>query len=228
MKDEELAFGWGGGWYMTDATYLRVRNDKTIFSGGNIELTGDVYANRYYDANATTRWIEPGGGGQLEGNFEFAASSTALDYSVAAIELRESNYTANGSAIPPRISFHWGGIVASQIAIESNGTIAIRNNPGTGYEKFRASQVTASIFYDADDVNYLVDPRGASRLNGLRVDGHNGNNVSGDDAIIWIPKINNNDWSVLSTGGYDYGFEHRGAAVHLYSFSAVRSGTSIL
>ena len=225
LKDEELAFGWGGGWYMTDATYLRVRNDKTIFSGGNIELTGDVYANRYYDANATTRWIEPGGGGRLEGNFEFAASSTALDYSVAAIELRESNYTANGSAIPPRISFHWGGIVASQIAVESNGTIAIRNNPGTGYEKFRASQVTASIFYDADDVNYLVDPRGASRLNGLRVDGHNGNNVSGDDAIIWIPKINNNDWSVLSTGGYDYGFEHRGPAVHSYSYSAVRSGT---
>ena len=158
LKDEELGFGWGSGWYMTDATYLRVRNNTSVYSGG------DAYFNRYYDVNATSRWIEPGGGGQLEGNFEFAASSTALDYSVAAIELRESNYTGDNTAIPPRISFHWGGVVASQIAVESDGTIAIRNNPGTGYEKFRASQVTASIFYDAEDPGFYTDPAGTSLM----------------------------------------------------------------
>jgi len=209
LKDEELGFGWGGGWYMTDATYLRVRNNKAVYSTGSAyfsivydsddanyytnpastsqmnrididdyirhrgdtntffgfesndtfrvwtngtqrlnidnnsaDFQGNVYAPRYYDSNATSRYIEPGGGGLLQGNFEFAASSTATGYSVAAIELRESNYTGNGTATPPRIAFHWGGVVASQIAVESNGTIAIRNNPGTGYEKFRASIAT--------------------------------------------------------------------------------------
>jgi hypothetical protein len=32
MKDEELGFGWGGGWYMTDATYLRSRNNKHVYN----------------------------------------------------------------------------------------------------------------------------------------------------------------------------------------------------
>ena len=158
LKDEELGFGWGSGWYMTDATYLRVRNNTSVYSGG------DAYFNRYYDVNATTRWIEPGGGGRLEGNFEFAALDTGTSYTEAAIELRESNYTGNNTATPPRISFHWGGVVASQIAVESDGTIAIRNNPGTGYEKFRASQVTASIFYDAEDTGFYTNPAATSLM----------------------------------------------------------------
>ena len=45
---------------------------------------------------------------------------------------------------PPRIGFHWGSVVASSIAIESNGTIVIRDNPGTGYEDFKALNITAT------------------------------------------------------------------------------------
>jgi len=158
LRDEELGFGWGGGWYMTDATYLRVRNDKTILSGGGATLSGDVYANRYYDVNFQQRWIEPGGGGQLEGNFEFAASSTGTSYSTAAIELRESNYTGNGTATPPQLGFHWGGVVASNIALESNGRIAIRNNPGNDYEKFGASEIHGRKFFDIDNNQYSFEP----------------------------------------------------------------------
>jgi hypothetical protein len=32
LKDEELGFGWGGGWHMTDATYLRSRNNKHVYN----------------------------------------------------------------------------------------------------------------------------------------------------------------------------------------------------
>jgi hypothetical protein len=39
FKDEEIGFGWGGGWYMTDVTYLRVRNNKTIYTTGDYEGT---------------------------------------------------------------------------------------------------------------------------------------------------------------------------------------------
>jgi len=152
LRDEELGFGWGGGWYMTDATYLRVRNNKAVYSGG------DAYFNRYYDTNATNRWIEPGGGGILAGNFEFAATDTGTSYSTAAIELRESNYTGNGTATPPRISWHWGGVVASQMAIESSGRIVVRNNPGNGYEAFGAGNIYGTKFWDIDNNNFSFEP----------------------------------------------------------------------
>ena len=48
------------------------------------------------------------------------------------------------SGTPPRIAWHWGGVVASSITIEANGTIAVRNNPGNAYEQFKASIITAT------------------------------------------------------------------------------------
>tara|TARA_Y100000389_G_scaffold33334_1_gene28376 strand:+ start:1243 stop:11277 length:10035 start_codon:yes stop_codon:yes gene_type:complete len=152
LKDEELAFGWGSGWYMQDASYLRVRNNTDVYSSGN------SYFARYYDTNSPTNWIEPGGGGRLLGNFEFAAISTGTSYSTASIELRESNYTGNGTATPPQIGFHWGGIVASNIAIESSGRIVVRNNPGNNYEKFGASEIHGRKFFDIDNNNYSFEP----------------------------------------------------------------------
>ena len=47
LKDEELAFGWGSGLYMTDATYLRIRNNVSLYS------TGNAYFGRYYDTGNT-------------------------------------------------------------------------------------------------------------------------------------------------------------------------------
>ncbi len=32
LKDEELGFGWGGGWHMTDATFLRSRNNRHVYN----------------------------------------------------------------------------------------------------------------------------------------------------------------------------------------------------
>ena len=81
------------------------------------------------------------GGGSHLGNHEFAATDTGTGYGTSSIELRESNYTATSSATPPRIGFHWGGVVASSIAMEADGTIAIRNNPGNAYEKFKCATI---------------------------------------------------------------------------------------
>ena len=102
----------------------------------------------------TNYYIDMLGGGKLNGNFEFASNTTSTNYQYASIELRESNYTANATATPPFISFHWGGVVASSIAIESSGRIAIRNNPGTGYQDFIAETISATgdvIAYSSSD-----------------------------------------------------------------------------
>jgi hypothetical protein len=53
LKDEELAFGWGGGLYMQDATYLRIRNNKAVYS------TGDYYGSRFYAQASTGYYLDP-------------------------------------------------------------------------------------------------------------------------------------------------------------------------
>jgi hypothetical protein len=56
LKDEELAFGWGGGWHMTDGTYLRVRGNKMIYSGGSARFDDSLYLGGqtyyFYSANS--------------------------------------------------------------------------------------------------------------------------------------------------------------------------------
>ncbi len=83
-----------------------------------------------------------------QGSSRFAQSSnTSTSYNDAPIQLRESQYSGGGSAIPPRLAFHWGGVVASQIGIESNGRIAILNNPGTGYENLVSNENFSNAWF---------------------------------------------------------------------------------
>lgn len=44
----------------------------------------------------------------------------------------------------PRVSFHWPGVVAGQIGMDSAGNIRTFDNPGTGYAPFIASSITAN------------------------------------------------------------------------------------
>ena len=73
--------------------------------------------------------------------------NSSPSYTFAALELRESQVGSTASYLPPRLAFHWGGVVASQIGIESSGRIAILNNPGTSYENLIANNIWGSIFY---------------------------------------------------------------------------------
>jgi len=59
LKDEELGFGWGGGWYMTEGTFLRVRNNKTVYS------TGDYQGARFMAQADTNYYVDPDGDSQL-------------------------------------------------------------------------------------------------------------------------------------------------------------------
>ena len=58
----------------------------------------------------------------------------------------------------PRIAFHWPGVVASQIGMDTNGVIQVLDNPGTSLEKFSASchrfpaaQIASAGANDLDD-----------------------------------------------------------------------------
>jgi hypothetical protein len=124
------------GYYAPVSTVSGVTSVATTngITGGTIISTGTIQVD--------STVIRTTGNQSITGNTEFFPSSTGTGYSTAAVELRSSSSGLTGT--PPRIGFHWDGVVASNIAIESNGTIVIRDNPGTGYEDFKALNITAT------------------------------------------------------------------------------------
>jgi hypothetical protein len=89
----------------------------------------------------------------------------------------------------PRLGWHWGGIVASSIGIETGGRIAVFNNPGTSYEAFIASitygndSSRAPIFYDSNNTSYYLDPNGTSQLSYVLAD--NWFRPQGSSGVYW-------------------------------------------
>lgn len=132
-------------------------------TGGTITTTGTL--------SVDSTVIRTTGNQSITGNTTFYPSSTSTSYSTAAIELMASSSGTGGT--PPRIGWHWGGVVASLITIEANGTIAVRNNPGNAYEQFKASTITATssmlspIYYDSGNSNYYGDFASTSVFNKL-------------------------------------------------------------
>mgnify|MGYP001569871160 CR=1 FL=1 len=124
------------GFYAPSSTVSGVTSVATTngISGGTITSTGTIQVD--------STVIRTTGTQSITGNTSFYPSSTGTGYQTAAIELRSSSSGTSGT--PPRIGFHWDGVVASNIAIESNGTIVIRDNPGTGYEDLKALNITAT------------------------------------------------------------------------------------
>ena len=59
LKDEELAFGWGGGWYMVEGSYIRSRNGKSLhMNGGSIDYVGSLYL----EGSGTGGHLQPNAG----------------------------------------------------------------------------------------------------------------------------------------------------------------------
>ena len=73
LRDEELGFGWGGGWYMQDGSYIRARNDVNIYTGNA------VYAGVFYDANDSNYYLNPNASTSLRTYGSWRASSGDWD-----------------------------------------------------------------------------------------------------------------------------------------------------
>ena len=110
------------------------------YSGGNVL---NIVAGNVGIGTASPGYtLDVNGPIRALGSSVFAQSAnSSTSYGVAPIQIREALYGATGAYLPPRLSFHWGGVVASQIGIESSGRIAILNNPGTGYENLISNSI---------------------------------------------------------------------------------------
>jgi len=105
------------------------------------------------------------------GSSVFASDNNGdRSYYAAAIQLRETSYGGSSAYLPPRISFHWGGVVASQISVESDGALQVINNPGTGYERIKASGfVTASSKDLKEDFRPVDKQEVLNKINQLKI-----------------------------------------------------------
>jgi hypothetical protein len=108
----------------------------------NITTLGAVTLN--LSGTATVGAIQGTGGSYIQ------STSTGTAYT-AAWQIREkSGGIANTNVIyAPQLAFHWGGVVASSILLESSGRVSVRNNPGTGYEQLIAGATTVVGYSDS-------------------------------------------------------------------------------
>ena len=157
------ATGWynqtyGGGVYMDDSTWVKAYNGKGFYSAATIRADGDVRAPIFYDQDNTNYYVNPNGTSRFNDAYfdgGVASNQNASGYSNAALEIRELNFGGVQTGVDaeaPRIGFHWGGRVASQIGMSVNGRIRTFNNPGTDFEDFQAkdgyfNSVTAANLY---------------------------------------------------------------------------------
>jgi hypothetical protein len=81
LKDEDLSFGWGGGWFMTDGTYLRVRGNKMVYSGGSARFDSNIYVGNetyYFYGDAPNAGIRTNGSFLVNGDIYFGTRGTWL------------------------------------------------------------------------------------------------------------------------------------------------------
>jgi len=160
----------------------------------------------------TGSYLPTTGGGYGNGNYEFASSdNSSTSYSVAAIELRETDRGASGSYLAPRLAFHWGNVVASQISIESGGRIVIRDNPGTGYQDFGARSIYAigdrPIDINTSDGAIFIKGNTGGWATGMYFRGSGNTTHAGFGALgsadtfsyLWLGAAYNSTWLTLTS-----------------------------
>jgi hypothetical protein len=160
-------------------------------ANGNYVLSSTSFrAPIFYDSDNTGYYSDPAGTSNLNSLYiqgGVAGVANTSYYYDAAVEVRERGFGGAQDdtwATAPRIGFHWGGRVASQIAMSSSGRISILNNPGNSYEDFIANitygnaSVRGPVFYDSNDTAYYCDPNGTSHFNTINMESQGSGNTN--------------------------------------------------
>jgi len=95
---------------------------------------------------------------QTVGNPAAAAAFTS-----SSLELREAGGVGGGQTsidYSPRLSFHWSGIVAAQIGMDSSGVIRAMDGAGTGFATFAANifQGSSALLGTPAVIRYTASP----------------------------------------------------------------------
>lgn len=164
---------WGGGIYMTDATYIRIWGSKQFYADAAISSGTAMYAPIYYDANNGAYWVNPADGGfNLRGGSGNRVSYYTFDGGVIV-------YGAEGVNTSVRLGAAWGrpGIyndTSIMVGAETQIDFVIGNSVKAYVDSsanlFANGSIRAPIFYDSQNTAYYCDPNGTSRMAGMDID----------------------------------------------------------
>jgi hypothetical protein len=174
LKDEELHFGWGGGWYMNDANLLRVVNNKKIYSTGaaafGTQLLLDVYGGNNstnclfigtntgsqnlrigVDSTGNNCWIQSHAGKPLRLNpagnaIQYGTSNTVLsDDRIKDNETYIENATDTLIKLKPQI--YDKKLIWNISKLDETSNISVVRESGL---------ITQDVWYDAPELRHLV------------------------------------------------------------------------
>ncbi|ALL07640.1 hypothetical protein AQ505_20395 [Pedobacter sp. PACM 27299] len=179
--------------------------DGNVNFSGNTRINGSLVSDGVFVGNSTGTFasnLEVYGRGVFLGG-------TGSDFESANLEVRSS------SGRSPNLSFHWPGMVASQISIEPSGRIAIKNNPGTSYEAFIAETIYANGGISAN--GNVSGGRGSF--------GYDSGLQGSVCASNWFRSSGNTGWINESYGGGLYMSDS--TWIRTYNNASIFSGTAI-
>lgn len=117
--------------------------------------SGSIIQGANISGNASTATVAAnlsGGGGAY---IQRTSSGTAYSN---AIQIRETAGSTGSNVInAPLLGFHWAGVVASSIRLDSDGVFSFVNNPGNAYESIRANNITGAAFLYSSDKTLKKD-----------------------------------------------------------------------
>jgi hypothetical protein len=135
LKDEELGFGWGGGLYMTDGTWLRTRGNKGFYNG-----TGTIRTDGAFDVGGNT--VITSGRNITNINSISASGDLSIFKSESQINLGKDNgphginfYDTDDSlkwgfyyrTSPDTITFETGG-TSAKFTLDTSGNLTVASN----------------------------------------------------------------------------------------------------
>jgi hypothetical protein len=242
LTDEELGFGWGGGWYMTDETYLRVRNNKVLYT------TGEIWGSIFKDSNNTAYYIDAASTSNLVGltvanTITGSVSGNAGTATILQTARNINGTSFNGSAAITTAS--WG--TARTLTIGSTGK-SVDGSAAVAWSlaEIGAAAIAQTMFIGTTSVainrasasqtltGVSIDGNAATATNGLTTGNYGGystfsgvvSSASGGFQTATYAAGRNRIWSFGNSDGYGLAYFQGSGGVGGYDVIGMHFGTA--
>lgn len=173
MRDEEIGFGWGGGWYMTDTTYLRVRGSTILYNQNNNIRTDKSFTT---NSDGKDAWGDSSGNGRIA--ISGASSISAGQNPTIAVSGGNGGYAlsymnridvgADHTNSSNRLfDFYADGVSKARLTITSNGDIGWYMNTGSALLTIdNGGNTIHAVYANTNDKRTVMHSPMATQQNG--------------------------------------------------------------
>jgi hypothetical protein len=153
---------------------------------GNSASGKTIYGSIFYDSASTGYNVGPSTASTLA-NVVLASTIDSALYYDSALEIRERSFagaltTSFNNA--PRMTFHWGGRVAMQLALGSDNTLNVMNGDCSGFTPFRAGDISGNVFTDRNNTAYFFNGDEGSRQGKFLTISGNTSGIDGNELVV--------------------------------------------